>query len=148
VCRPAKYISPYLPHVVQATVNPDIERKHGTQCSENFVRLPSLALLVHNVALQKYTAPHRELRRGTCTKGRLRNVVERDAEAFRHTLEEGAIAGRALRIQAEVRHRPLFKIMIFTSTPPTSQMQSASGKKCNPESYGRPRSAPAAAREH
>src|SRR5580658_167861 len=109
VCRPAKYISPYLPHVVQATVNPDIERKHGTQCSENFVRLPSLALLVHNVALQKYTPPHRELRRGTCTKGRLRDVVERDAEAFRHTLEEGAIAGRALRIEAEVRHRPLIQ---------------------------------------
>ena len=27
---------------------------------------------------------------------------------------------------------PLFRSMIFTSTPPTSQMQSASGKKCSP----------------
>ena len=42
-----------------ARVDPDVERENGTEPGENFFRLPSLALLVDDIALQEHAAAHR-----------------------------------------------------------------------------------------
>ncbi len=55
----------HLAEVVHAAgVDPNIERENGAQRGENFVRLPALALLVDDVALQENAASHGKLRHG------------------------------------------------------------------------------------
>jgi len=47
-----------LPQVVQtASVNPDVKRQDRAETGDNFFRLPSLALLIDDIALQEYAHP-------------------------------------------------------------------------------------------
>jgi len=56
-CRPAGYISAHLREIIQtAGINPDVQRKNRAQRGEDFLRLPALALLIDDVALQKDAA--------------------------------------------------------------------------------------------
>ena len=85
---------PYLLEIVQAArVDPDVQRKNGAKAGKYFVRLPSLALLVHDVALQENPAAHGELRHGLGAKGSLRHLVHRNVEALGHALKESSVPG-------------------------------------------------------
>src|ERR1700681_655694 len=95
-----------LREIVQSTgIDPDIQRKNGTQRGEDFLRLPTLALLVDDIALQEDAASHRELWHRLCAKRPIRDFAEGNAESFGDALEESSVSRRALRVQAEITHR-------------------------------------------
>src|SRR3984893_12345822 len=92
-----------LREIVQSTgIDPDIQRKNGAQRGEDFLRLPTLALLIDDIALQENAASHRKLRHGLRSKRPVGDFAERDAKSFRDSLQERSISGGALRIQAEI----------------------------------------------
>src|SRR5271169_570207 len=91
-------LSDLLQIVHAAGVDPDVERQDCAQSGENFFRLPSLALLVDDVALQEDAAPHRQLWHCLGLKGAVRHVAHRDVEALSYALQERAVARGALRV--------------------------------------------------
>ena len=90
-----------------ARVDPHVDRQHGGQRRHDLLGRPALALLVHDVGLEEHAAAHGERRHRLGLEGPLGVLLERNAVALGHALQERAVAGRALRVQPEVRHRAL-----------------------------------------
>lgn len=89
--------------IVKATgVDPDVEGKNGAQAGENFVRLPAFTLLIYDVALQEDAAAHRQLRHRFREKRAVGHAAHGNVEALRDALQERAVAGGALGVEAEV----------------------------------------------
>src|SRR5258706_12419247 len=101
---------PDLREIVEsAGVDPDVQGKNRAQRRENFLRLPTLALLIDDIALQKDAAAHGKLRHSLRAKRSIGDFAQRDAESFRDSLQESAVAGGALRIQPEIADRAIFQ---------------------------------------
>src|SRR3979490_2371049 len=87
----------HLREIIQtAGINPDVQRKNRAQRGEDFLRLPALALLIDDVALQKDAASHGKLRHCLRPKRSVRDLAEGDAESFVDALQERAVTGGAL----------------------------------------------------
>ena len=67
--------------------------------------MPTLALLIHNVTLQKDATTHGQPGHHLCLKGTVSHLRQGDVKTLRHTLKKGAIARGTLRVQAKVGHR-------------------------------------------
>ena len=87
-------------------IDPHIERQHRGERRHDFFRRPALALLVDDVGLQEHAATHGESRQRFGGEGALRIILQRHVVAFRDALQERAVAGGALRVEAEVGDRP------------------------------------------
>src|SRR6266550_1703724 len=85
------YFLPTCEIIQTAGINPDVQRKNRAQRGEDFLRLPALALLIDDVALQKDAASHGELRHRLRPKRSVRDLAERDAESFGNALQERAV---------------------------------------------------------
>src|SRR5215831_2358099 len=82
-----------LLQVVHATrVDPDVKRQDRAQACENFFRLPSLALLIDDVALQKHSASHRQSRHRHRLERAIGHLTHRDIETLRDSLQECTVS--------------------------------------------------------
>src|SRR5437899_10226917 len=85
-----------------ARVDPHVDRQHRRQRGHDLLGRPALALLVDDVRLEEDAAAHREARHRLGLERAVGVGLERDVVALGHALQEGAVAGRALRVQPEV----------------------------------------------
>ena len=90
-----------------AGINPHVERKHGSKPGHDFLGRPAFALLIDDVGLQEHAAAHGQARHRLRFEGAGGVFLERNSVALGHALQECAVAGRALRVQAEVGDRSL-----------------------------------------
>src|SRR3989441_169240 len=96
-------LAPGRAQILELTrVDPDVDRQDGRQRGHDLLGRPALALLVHDVGLQEHAAAHREARHCLGLEGAVGVGLERDVVTLGHALQERAVAGRALRVQAEV----------------------------------------------
>lgn len=82
-----------LLQVGEATcVDPYIERQDGAEAGQDLLGMPTLALLVNDVALQEDAATHRQGRHRFRGKRAGSEFVHRDAEPFGDPLQKRAVA--------------------------------------------------------
>ena len=101
-------LAPDRAQVLQlAGIDPDVERQHGGERGHDLLGRPALALLVDDVGLQEHAAPHGESGHGLGLEGALGVALERDAVALGDSLQKGAVARRALRVEPKVGDRAM-----------------------------------------
>src|SRR2546425_25670 len=81
-----------------------ILRQHRSKAGENFLRLPALALEVHNIGLHENGAAVAEYRHGLRGKGQIRVLIYVQPEAFSGGLQEVSVSRGTLGIQLEILH--------------------------------------------
>src|ERR1700746_3074033 len=78
--------------------------EHRSEAGKNFLRLPPLALEIHNIGLHEDGAAIAKYRHRLRGKGQVRVLIYVEAEAFRGRLQEVSIPGGTLGIQLEILH--------------------------------------------
>ena len=90
-------------------IEKNIFRQHRGQSGDDLLRLPALALKVHDVGLQEDSAAVAEDRHLPGRESHVGKVVDGDSQRFGGGLQKIAVSGRALSVQAEVFHRAVLQ---------------------------------------
>jgi len=90
-------------------VEEDILGQHGGETGENFLRLPALALEVHDVRLHEHRASVAKHRHGLRVKSEVRKILYLQPESLGGRLQKVPVARGALRVQLEILHAAVFQ---------------------------------------